>query len=86
MRGVQVDTSVFLMDTTTKNPAESVKHLMDEAGLTVLSLSTKTGIARTTLNRRLLDPQSFTVRELRAVAEALGTSVTGLFEKDTVPA
>lgn len=86
MCGVQVDTSVFLMDTTGANPAESVKHLMDEAGLTVLSLSTKTGIPRTTLNRRLLDPQSFTVRELHVVAVALGTSVTGLFEKDTVPA
>lgn len=81
-----MDTSVFLMDTTGTNPAESVKHLMDEAGLSVLSLAGLTGIPRTTLNRRLLDPQSFTVRELRAVAEALGTSVTGLFEKDAVPA
>lgn len=68
------------MDTTrfTASVAESVDHLMDEAGESLLSLSTKTGIARTTLRRRLQNPTSFTVRELELVALALGTDVRAL--------
>lgn len=81
-----MDTSVFLMDTTTKNPAESVKHLMDEAGFNPLSLAIATGIPRTTLNRHLDDPGSFKMRELEAIARVLGVRVMVLFDKDNVPA
>lgn len=79
-----MDTSVNDMDTTeyTKAVAASVDHLMDEAGVSLLSLSTKTGIPRTTLRRRVLGHTSFTVQELAAIAATLGTSVEDLLPKD----
>lgn len=72
------------MDTTsfTSAVAESVDHLMEEVGESLLSLSTKTGIARTTLRRRIAGQTSFTIRELELVAIALGTTVDNLIPKD----
>lgn len=68
------------MDTTryAQSVAGSVVHLMNEAGESRLSLSTKTGIPRTTLNRRLDGHSSFTVRELAAIATVLGANVSDL--------
>jgi transcriptional regulator with XRE-family HTH domain len=54
--------------------AERVQQARHEAGLTVLELSERSGIAYNTLRRRLAGaPGQFTVDELDAIAEATGT-------------
>lgn len=72
------------MDTKslTTTVAESVDHLMEEAGVSLLSLSTTTGIPRTTLRRRIEDDGNITVRELELIARALGTKIGNLIPKD----
>jgi hypothetical protein len=43
-----------------------------QAGESLLGLSTKTGIPRNTLRRKIANPSSFTLAELSAVASAIG--------------
>lgn len=53
--------------------ADRVHEARREAGLTTLQLSERTGIAYTTLRRRLLStPEQFTLDEIDRIAEATG--------------
>ncbi|MBW3088795.1 helix-turn-helix transcriptional regulator [Bifidobacterium sp. 82T24] len=63
-----------------KAVARNVSTAMDDAGLSVLATSEKTGIARTTLNRRLENPgiSPFTVLELAQISDATGVSLETL--------
>ena len=60
-----------------KTVADNVAEAMESAGLSVLATSEKTGIARTTLNRRLENPgiSPFTVLELAQISSATGVSL-----------
>lgn len=60
--------------------AAKVEHAMHAAHETQASLAEKTGIPRTTLQRRLTSHgiHPFNVRELRDVAKALGTTAAEL--------
>lgn len=53
----------------------AVQEAMRDAGVTVHQLSTTTGIARSTLTRRLTGHSPFTVNELAAIASALEVPV-----------
>lgn len=48
-----------------------VESFRIKAGMSVLQLSDKTGIARTTLRRKLAQPGLFTLNELAAIIAAL---------------
>lgn len=54
-----------------------VSALLDDRGISLRQASAITGLSRTTLMRRL-DRGDFTVAELGAVADALGTSASSL--------
>lgn len=68
--------------TYTKSVAESVTELMKDAGENLHSLSTKTGIPRTTLRRRVEGFKSFSVDELASVAQVFGVRVETLLPSD----
>ncbi len=51
--------------------AAKVAEEIDKAGVTVVWLCEKTGIPRSTLNRRLRGYPSFNLNELERIAEAL---------------
>lgn len=58
--------------------AAAIRHEMRAAGLSVLKVSEETGIPRVTLRRRLVTNRGFTVEEVGAIAELLGTSASSL--------
>ena len=60
--------------------AAKVEKAMRQAGESHASLAAKTGIPRTTLQRRLTSGgvHPFNVRELRDIAQALGTTASEL--------
>jgi len=55
-----------------------INALRQSAGLSILTLSEKSGVPRTTLDRKLNGHADFSVREVKAIAEALGTSALEL--------
>lgn len=60
--------------------ARHVRDALDKAQKSVLTVSTETGIPRTTLMRRMRSPETspFTVTELSAIASVTGVPVTDL--------
>lgn len=67
------------METTPSlRPDELVARLksrVDEVGSNEKQLAESSGVARSTLQRRFLDPTAFTISELTAIATALDTTV-----------
>lgn len=59
---------------------EPFLSLMNEAGYSINSLADETGIPFSTLRRRLRNPDSITLGETLALAEALHETPTGLIE------
>lgn len=57
---------------------EPFRSLLADAGHSHNSLAAAAGIPRSTLGRRFRDPQTFTMRELLAIAEVLGVSPADL--------
>lgn len=51
--------------------AESVTRKMEEAGISILSLSDQTGIPYSTLRRRCLGQKAFTVEDLAVIGHVL---------------
>ena len=68
------------MDSIQYSQAVSAKvnQAREDAGLSVLSLSEKTGIPRSTLDRKIHGHADFSVREIKAIAIALNTSAANL--------
>lgn len=62
---------------TTQQVAEVIAGSLAEAGITQRQASEQTAIARTTLARKM-NTGDFTVAELVAIAQLLGTTVTDL--------
>lgn len=60
--------------------ADNVRTALATAGLSIAALALQTGIARTTLTRRLakVNPSPFTVNELKAIADVTGTTAQAL--------
>lgn len=56
-----------------ESPIESARKA---AGQSILGLSNKTGIPRTTLTRKLEHPSTFTLAEVAALAAALNADAT----------
>lgn len=69
------------MDTLTIKLAAAVKAAIDHAGETVLGVSEKSGIPRTTLLRRLGGTSPFTVAELELIAKVLDIAVSDLLSE-----
>lgn len=57
--------------TTTERVAAASLSAMEARGISVYELARRTGIARSTLNRRLSGYSPFTLRELDAISTAL---------------
>lgn len=55
---------------------------MEDAGSTEQALAANTGIARTTLRRRLTGKSGFTVDELTAIVEELGLDLVLLLANE----
>lgn len=70
------------MDKYGERASSRIPDLIKRSGVSVLSLSEQTGIARTTLIRRLVKPQEFRLDELEAIAAALKVSVSDLLTED----
>lgn len=70
------------MDSTTyaAEVAANIQNQIKAAGLSVLSVAQATGIPYTTLTRRLASNglAPFTVREVKVIADHLGTSASDL--------
>jgi transcriptional regulator with XRE-family HTH domain len=60
--------------------AAEVTRLIDASGLSRRDVANRTGIALTTLTRRLTGTSPFSITELAAVASLLGTTVSSLAE------
>ena len=58
--------------------AAEVSRRMEAAGLSQREVAAKTGIALTTLNRRLTGTSPFSITELAGVASLLDTTVSHL--------
>lgn len=63
---------------TTKATAERISAAVEEAGLTRLTLSAATGIAYTTLYRKLNGHTPFNVEEVAAIARTLSVPASSL--------
>lgn len=63
---------------TTQHMAKVVALALEQSDISVRQASEMTAIARTTLTRKMRTGD-FTVAELDAIAEALGTTVADLF-------
>ncbi|GEM_PF-6238159 len=57
-----------------------LRDTAQDKGLSILQLSEATGISRTTLNRRIIDPDDLTLDELVKLAGVLETSPSDLTE------
>jgi transcriptional regulator with XRE-family HTH domain len=60
--------------------AAQVAELIKEQNVSVLQLSDRTGIARTTLQTRLAGIKPFSVPELEAIADSLNVPIVSFFE------
>ncbi|MBD7949929.1 MULTISPECIES: hypothetical protein [Oerskovia] len=58
--------------------AANIETARQETGLTTLSLSASSGIPLVSLDRKLHQHGDFTVREIKALASALGTTTLAL--------
>lgn len=58
--------------------AQRVRVAMDDSGQSEKSLADETGIARTTLRRRLSGGSSFTTAELTSICPLIGASLIDL--------
>ena len=58
--------------------AAGVVRAMQDAGLSEVTVSERSGIPRTTLKRRLAGHSAFNVAELAAIATVLGIAFTAL--------
>lgn len=65
---------------TTRRLAVVVTSALREAGITQDAAVERTGIARTTLKRRLSGSSAFKVTELEALARLAGTTVLALMQ------
>lgn len=72
--------SVFHIDSIQYSQAVAAKvdAARETAGLSVLALSEQSGVARSTLDRKLKGVGDFTVREIKALATALGLTAADL--------
>lgn len=70
-QGVDMDRS-----DETESPVEKARR---EAGVPLLRLEHKTGIPRSTLRRKIDNPGTLTMDELKRVADALGADAQALF-------
>lgn len=85
LHGPQLGTSVLRMATTTdrsRSIAARVATSLQEAGINQRDAAAATGIAINTLSRRLTGFSPFTIPELEAVANLLGTTVVALVSED----
>lgn len=62
--------------------AAAVRAAIEEAKTNTFQVATATGIARSTLERRLLGVTPFTVRELKAIADHLGIPSASLMPSE----
>lgn len=67
-------------ETTSRNISEAAAAALEAQGLSSRKAAELTGIALTTLNRRLSGATPFKVDELAVVANVAGTTVTALVE------
>lgn len=83
MRGDRMVTKVVRMDTNTysERVAAKVAAAMEAGGWSEQRMAEATRIPRVTLRRRLAGA-AFNVAELAAIAEALGTTVSALIDRD----
>lgn len=59
-----------------------INSLREASGLSESRLADVSAIPRTTFKRRLVDPSSFTLREIERLASALGTDPGWLWRGD----
>lgn len=82
LRADRMGSSVARMDSNSYSAAvtNNVRAALAGAGLSIAELALQTGIARTTLSRRLakVNPSPFTVNELKAIADVTGTTAQAL--------
>jgi hypothetical protein len=64
--------------TNPQSIGDRVEQAREAAERSVTWLSANTGIAEKTLRRRLVAPETFTIRELEAIARALNTTLEAL--------
>ena len=53
-----------------------IRRLMEEQGITASSLATSTGITEASMSRKLSGKTAFSIKELDAVARALGSTAS----------
>ena len=72
----------LLMGTTTNGAdaevARRVRGALRDAGVSIVELSTSSGIALRTLHRRMTGLSAWTTREIATIADALGVDVAAL--------
>ncbi len=66
---------------SSRSVATAVRAALAGADLTVVETAARTGIAKTTLDRRLSGGSPFTVDELAAIASIASTTVSGLMRQ-----
>lgn len=69
-RGARLGINVPCVDIT-----ERINTRAQALGLSESALAKESGIARTTLQRRLLHPEDLTLRELNRLSDVLGTNL-----------
>ena len=62
-------------------PTTRIKEIMQEKGVSLVSLSEATGIEKGNLSALVNDKRNPTLRTLMGIAKALGVNITELFEK-----
>lgn len=80
LQTAQTGSMVAYMDSNhyTSAVAANIETARRETGLTTLSLSASSGIPLVSLDHKLHRHGEFTVREVRALADALGTTTLAL--------
>jgi lambda repressor-like predicted transcriptional regulator len=58
-----------------------ISDLMEDGEMSLRDLSTASSVPLTTLHRRLSAPETFTLKELRSIATALGVTANDLIER-----
>lgn len=64
--------------------ARRVTAQIRESGVTLVWLCGRTGIPRSTMNRRMVNPADFTVNELERIAAALRIDLADLVREQAV--
>jgi ribosome-binding protein aMBF1 (putative translation factor) len=82
----QMVTYSQVMDTTpiTRAIAERVNKAKERAGITTVELSDASGIARTTLSRKLKGQKEFDTSELMWLGKALGVNWLDFIPSDSI--